>query len=73
MSDECNVCKKPMTEHRRIPKGGELVVYECPPLRPLAEGDAELTGDWRGWDPKEKQRAQAYTKRIRKITGDPEA
>lgn len=72
MNETCGACGRPLTEHRRIPKGNG-VLYECPPLRPLAEGDAEITGDWRGWNPKEKQRAQAYTRRIRRVTGDPKA
>jgi hypothetical protein len=49
------------------------VIHYCPPLQPLAEGDAERLNDWRGWDPKKKAAARAYTRFIRWLTGDPEA
>lgn len=62
----CKSCGKDKNEHRIVPKGGDNVFVECPPLQPLAEGDAWVTGDWRGWT--EQQRADAVQRA--KLYGD---
>lgn len=65
-------CGADMDAHREIRKP-DCTITECPPLRPLAEGDAERVGDWRGWHTWELIKARLYTYFVRFITGNKDA